>query len=267
MGVQSTSGHLIQGAGPGTYQLLWLPRATYFSYVQNAHSLYIETLAEVGIVGLALLLGFFALLLVAAIRLVVHSKHESRTLAAGAAAALLAFMVSCAFDWDWQVPVLPVVFMLIAAAVLGPARRGSRPPGVLTGRILRVLTVVAAVGCLTVLAIPLATTNAVRASQAAVSRGDLGRALRDAEQAAKVEPGAASPQIQVALVQELRGQIPAAIKAAERAASNEPDNWNSWLILSRLEAEANRPHASLVDYKRARSLNPLSPLFANVRST
>ena len=46
--IQSTQGHLLTGAGPGTFQLLWQPREPTFNYVVNAHSLYIETLAEVG---------------------------------------------------------------------------------------------------------------------------------------------------------------------------------------------------------------------------
>jgi hypothetical protein len=261
--VHSTNGHLLQGSGPGTFQLLWLPRAPYYSYVQNAHSLYFETLAELGIVGLALLLGFFALVLVAGVVLVIRSKYEDRTRAAGATAAILAFMVSCAFDWDWQVPALPVTFMLLAAAILGPGRLARPVLGRLTGGVLRGLTVLVAAGALAAIAVPLATTDAVRASQAASARGQLAPALRDAEQAAKIEPGAASPQIQVALVQELRGQIPAAIAAARRAAGDEPQNWTVWLILSRLEAEASHPHASLVDFERARSLNPRSPLFAH----
>jgi hypothetical protein len=46
--IQSTKGHLLTGAGPGAFQLLWQPREPTFNYVVNAHSLYIETLAEVG---------------------------------------------------------------------------------------------------------------------------------------------------------------------------------------------------------------------------
>jgi O-antigen ligase len=261
--IDSTHGHLLQGSGPGTFQLLWLPHAPFYSYVQNAHSLYVETLAELGLVGLCLLVAFFVLVLGAAIRLVLRSQHESRTRAAAAAAALLAFMVSCAFDWYWQVPVLPVVFVLISAAVLAPSggeaasRRDVVHPGT-----LRLLMVEVAVACLIAVAIPLATTNAVRASQAASSRGQLAVALRDAEEASRVEPGAASAQIQVALVQELRGDLPAALAAAREAAADEPENWSIWLVLSRLEAKTSHPRSSLVDYERARSLNPRSPLFA-----
>jgi hypothetical protein len=263
---QSTHGHLLDGSGPGTFQLLWLPRATYPVSVQNAHSLYLETLAELGIVGLCLLVAFFVLVLGSAIRLVVRSQHESRTHAAAAAAALLAFMVVCAFDWEWQVPVLPVAFMLLAAAVLAPTRLGTRGE---QGRpvaswVLRLAAVPVALGCLAAAAFPLATSNAVRASQTAVARGQAALALRDAEQAARVESGAASPQIQVALVQELRGDVPGAVAAARRAAADEPQDWSIWLVLSRLEAEEGHPHSSLVDFQRARTLNPLSPLFASV---
>ncbi len=43
--VKSTGGHVVTGSGPGTFQLVWLPRATVPGYIVNAHSLYVETLA------------------------------------------------------------------------------------------------------------------------------------------------------------------------------------------------------------------------------
>lgn len=264
VGVGSLGGHAADGWGPGTFQLVWLPRAPYASYVENAHSLYIETLSETGVVGLALLLGFFALVLGAAGMAVVRSRHEARARAAGAAAALVAFMVSAAFDWIWQVAVLPVAFMVLAAAVLAPGVRRAAL-GRLPRAGWRAGAAVAAIACLAAIAVPLATTSAVRASQAAASRGNAALALRDAEQAARVEPGAASAQIQLALVQELQGRIAAARAAALRATRDEPANWSNWLVLSRIDAEAGMPNASLGAFVRARSLNPRSSLFADVR--
>ncbi len=263
--VQATRGHLLEGSGPGTFQLLWLPRATpNVGYVQNAHSLYLETLAELGVVGLALLVGFLILVLGSAIGLVVRSRYEARALAAGTAAALIAFAVSAAFDWIWQVPALPVAFLLLGAAVVAPPlRRASPEPGRRAVRALRAGEVVVALACLVAIGVPLATASAVQASQAAASQGDSALALRDAQQAAAVEPDAASPQVQLALVEELRGDLRAALAAAHRGARNEPDNWSTWLIISRLEAEVGRPGASFAAFLRARSLNPNSPLFAH----
>ena len=124
--IDATRGHVLTGSGPGTFQLLWLPRAPRnIGYVRNAHSLYLETLAELGVVGLVLLVGFLVLVLGAAVVLVSRSRYEKRTRAAGAAAALTAFVVSAAFDWIWQVPVLPVAFMLLGSAVLAPSPRGA----------------------------------------------------------------------------------------------------------------------------------------------
>jgi hypothetical protein len=264
--VDASRGHVLAGSGPGTFQLLWLPRAPYFSYVQNAHSLYFETLAELGVVGLVLLVGFFALVLSAAVGLVLRSRYESRTRAAGAAAALLAFMVSAGFDWVWQVPALPVAFLVLAAAVVAPrigsVGRDTRP---LAGRAIRAGGVLVAFACLIAIAVPLSTISAVRASEAAASSGDPGIALRDAQQAARIEPGAASPQIQLALVEELQGNVNQALTAARRAVGAEPRNWSAWLIVSRLSAEAGDPQASLVAFRRARTLNPRSPLFAHAR--
>lgn len=272
--VQSTSGHVLTGSGPGTFQQLWLPRAPVDSYVMNAHSLYLETLAEVGAVGLALLVGFFLLVLGAAVRLVALTQHETRIRAASAAAAMLAFMVSAAFDWVWQLPVLPGAFLLLAAAVVAPAPRrvsirtvnaGSTPRGAEVsgrGRLpLRVGLVLAALACVIAIGVPLAAANDVSKSQAAARAGATAVALSDARSAVRVEPGAAAPQIQLALVLELRHNYLAALVAARRATADESQNWSNWLVLSRLEAETGDAKASLSDYVRARSLNPQSPIF------
>jgi tetratricopeptide (TPR) repeat protein len=263
--VDSTKGHLLNGSGPGTFQLIWLPRAPYASYVVNAHSLYFETLAELGVVGVALLVGFLLLVVGTAVFTVVRSRYEARTRAAAAGAAVLAFMVSATFDWFWQVPVLPAVVMLLAAALLAPGLRArATRSGPLDGRAvwgIRGLAIVLSLACLVAIAIPLATTSAERRSQAAAAVGDYNAAVSNARTAARVEPGAASAQLQLALVLEAQGNKLAALPAARAATRDEPANWTDWLVLSRLEAETGHAQGSLVAYRQARSLNPHSPIF------
>ena len=253
--------HLLGGSGAGTFQLLWAPRAPYFSYVQNAHSLYVETLAETGIVGVALLGAFFLSVLGAAARLSTRSRYEARVRAAGLTGALIAFCVAAASDWIWQVPAVPAAFLLLAAAVFAPPSRSAAGPRAGGSLTLRLGAIAVAIAALVAIAIPLATVSTVRASQAAVLSGNPARALADARAAVRLEPGAASPQIQLALVLELQGDVPDALAAARSATIDEPDNWSGWLIVSRLEAEAGHPAASLAAYGRSRSLNPRSPLF------
>ena len=258
--IDATSGHLLDGSGAGTFQLLWTPRAPYYSYVQNAHSLYVETLAETGLVGLVLLGGFFVAVLAATVRLIIRSRYEARVRAAGAAGAMVAFCVAAASDWIWQVPALPAAFLLLAAAVLAPPRVTG--PGGGASLRLRLGATVLAVACLFAIAVPMATVSTVRESQAAASGGDPAQALADARAAVSLQPGAASAQIQLALVLEQQGRVRDALTAALAATSDEPDNWSGWLVVSRLEAEAGNPSASLAAYRRSRSLNPRSPLFA-----
>ena len=59
--VHAFEAHPWDGIGPGTFQFYWSAHNTLAEFVRNAHSLWIETLAELGIVGLALIGGLFAL--------------------------------------------------------------------------------------------------------------------------------------------------------------------------------------------------------------
>ncbi len=276
--VKAMPGHWLKGYGPGSFELVWLPRAPVWSYVQNAHSLYVETLTETGLVGLAALVGFLIAVLLAAARCVRGTTPERRTRAAAVAAAIAAFIVGAGFDWLWQVPVLPVAVLLLAAAVLAPARasvtvgRGAdgdsagaparrRWPRALPGLALRAVIVAVAVGALVAIGIPLAGTVAVRASQAAVRDHNAPLALREAATAVSVQSDSASARLQEALVLEQAGNDAAAAVQATQATAAEPDNWQTWLVLSRIEAERGRPRVALADYRRARSLNPRSPIF------
>jgi tetratricopeptide (TPR) repeat protein len=77
-----------------------------------------------------------------------------------------------------------------------------------------------------------------------------------------VEGAAAAIALQRALVLELDGRLEAARAAAAHATEAAPTDWRAWLVRSRLEANLELPRAALRSYRKARRLNPHSPLFA-----
>ena len=109
----------------------------------------------------------------------------------------------------------------------------------------------------------MAATEAVRDSQALVRSGNLSAALAQARDAATLQPYAASPWLQEALVMEVQNRIPQAVVAAERATREGPTDYDNWLVLSRLQARDGHAQAALQDYLKARSLSPHSPVFAS----
>jgi tetratricopeptide (TPR) repeat protein len=163
-------------------------------------------------------------------------------------------------DWAWQLPAIVAAFLLVAAAVLnGGVRRGPR--GSASALPPRIVLVAAGLASLVAVGIPLAAAQAIRSSQSEVRSNDLGAALDDASTANGIEPYGASSSLQEALVFELQGQYSSGVAAAKRATQQASTNWQTWAILSRLEAEDGNAKGSLVAYRKARALNPMSPLF------
>jgi tetratricopeptide (TPR) repeat protein len=119
----------------------------------------------------------------------------------------------------------------------------------------------AAVLAIVTIAVPLATTSLVRQSEADARDGDLAAALEASRSAQNVQPYAAAPRLQEALVLEALGELEIASAAAREATNKGETDWRSWLILSRIEAERGRPGAAVLAYREARSLNPRSLLF------
>jgi len=106
----------VLGSGAGTFALSWLHEQPAAEGVRDAHSLYLETLAELGPVGLLLLVAILAPPLGAA---VVAREHS---LVPGAAAAYSAYVVHAGLDWDWEMPAVTLAGLFCAAAVLAAAR-------------------------------------------------------------------------------------------------------------------------------------------------
>jgi hypothetical protein len=256
----------VNGIGPGTFEYWWAEHRENASFSRDAHSLYFETLAELGVVGLIFILVLIgAPLAVGAWRATQsHRRTAGRRMYAALAAAMAAFAVAAGIDWAWELAVLPIVFLLLAAAAVARGR-GTERPGEerrVPALVWRLAPIPVALIALVAIIIPYASTSELRASQADASAEVLPSALSKARTAASIQPYAATPALQEALVLELEGDTASAAQAARRATREEPTNWRTWFILSRLEARTGDAEASVAAYRQARELNPLSPLFA-----
>ncbi len=258
--VDENAGKPLTGTGSGTFEYWW-DRDGSGGVVRDAHSLYMQTLGELGIVGIVLLAAFLLIVLLGGARATLRVSSEGRPQLAAALGGCVAFCFTAIFDWMWQVPVLPVATLLLASVLVSAAGQeaGERGPGLRLP--LRAALVVVALAAIVATAIPLASTTLVRQSEADARDGDLASALDAAKSAQNVQPGAATPRLQQALVLEEQGNLVVAGKAARGATERESTNWRTWLILSRIEAERGMAVAAVRAYRRAKALNPHFSLF------
>ena len=109
----------VGGGGAGSWERWWLlERPTAFA-ARDAHNLYLEALAELGPIGL--------LLLLAALAPPVLALPRGRA-AAAAGAAYAAFLLHAALDWDWEIPAVTATALLAGQVVLATARTAPERP-------------------------------------------------------------------------------------------------------------------------------------------
>ena len=114
--LRSFADHPLAGVGTRGFPVEWLRERDQRVFSYEAHSLYFETLAELGLVG-ALLLAAFIASVAAGVRRRFRAVPADPLLAAGAA-VLGAYVVHAGFDWDWEIPAVTLPALILAAAVV-----------------------------------------------------------------------------------------------------------------------------------------------------
>lgn len=256
----------LKGIGSGGFELWWARDGAINEFIRDAHSLYVETLVELGLVGVVLLVTCLLLMLglsgAGALR---RGPLAGRAVAAGATAGLAAFAAGATVNWSWEISVMPMLALLLVAMALAAARGEpatcTASPAQRWRRPRLVIAVLSAIA-IGLVVVPLASTNTLRESQAGARAGDLAGALRQAAQAQRLQPYASTPRLQRALILERAGALGGAGSAIGEAVDRSPEDWRLWLVRSRIEAKRGDAGASVAAYRQARSLNPRSRLFA-----
>lgn len=250
--------HEVRGTGAGTYENSWNRERRADFNVRDAHSLYLENLSELGIVGLGLLGVALATLVGAVAWRGQRRRHRDRaldvSLYAAFAAAALAWMVHAGLDWIWETPAVTAwVFalggMLLASRVAPDAVAG---PG-------RTARVAIGIGCLVLAVIPVQLVRSERALNEGIRAfraepQNCPRAI-DASLRSLAAVGArAEPWELIAYCDVGAGEPDLAVQAARNAIRRDPDRWTYHYALALVQGVAGqdpRPAA-----RRALELNP-----------
>ena len=234
------------GSGAGTFEQYWLEHRPSSANVRDAHSLYLETLAELGPFGLALLAAALAIPLLAV------ARARSHPFVPGAFAAYVAYLVHAAGDWDWEMPAVTLLALSCGAALLlavRPTERRTpsapiRGPAVVGAMILSVVAFAGLIG-----------NGALAASARAAGSHQWRQSDSEARKAIRWMPWSSEALWRLALAQNGEGHLVAARTSLRRATAKNPREWRPWLGL----VELARGQLQNIALKQGARLNPHDP--------
>jgi hypothetical protein len=244
----------LHGTGAGTFQLTWeLDRPAPPVQMVDGHSLYLETLSELGVPGLLLIVTVLATPLVFALRrLGGPERHAHAAYFAGA--TMLA--IHAGVDWDWEMPAL-FVWVFGGAGVVLAAREGATRLGAL-GRTPRIVAALAVLVLALTPALMWTSQAPLERAQQAFARNDCRTAIDASLDAIKRFGVRPEPWEVLGYCDARAGQYPLATRAMDAARARDPKNWRyayGQAIIDGVSGRDPRPAA-----REALRLNPLEPL-------
>lgn len=249
--------HPLDGTGAGTWARVWAKEGSGNFKVVNAHSLYLEMLAELGLPGLIFIV---VALLAIVVGLVGRVRGPDRVLYSALLAAVLAWAAHAAADWDWEMPATGFFIFSLGAMAIA-ARQGEagaswipRAPG-------RMPRVALGIGCLALVVSPALMAisqgmlnSAVRNLQA----GNCGAASHDALDAIHVLSVRPEPYQVLGFCDSRAGQHQLAIQMLETAVDRDPGEWESYYGLALVKGAAGEDPRP--DLRKAYELAPRAAL-------
>jgi cytochrome c-type biogenesis protein CcmH/NrfG len=286
----------VVGTGAGSYATTRLRYRTNGDLiVRHAHGYFVQTLSDLGWVGVGLTLLCGLVWVLTAAR-ALGMRRRDRGLPFDAervalwtmAAGVVIFGVHSAIDWTWFVPgnVLPMLLLAGWVAGRGPLRarlEAAEAPVVVVeeepGTVVAeprarwrrytprpVAGVLAALALATALVAAFAAYQPVRAENlgdTAIDQADKGsyeQAVATAEKAVEVNPLSTDPLFELAAIQQGRGQTPDAKAALLKATEVQPASAEAWRRLGQFRLDAlSEPRTAMKDFQIAYYLDPQNP--------
>jgi O-antigen ligase len=238
----------LAGTGAGSFAERWARDRPIYGSSTEAHSLYVETLAELGIVGGALMAISVTTLLVTFVTLL---RSQQRPIAAAALGLASAWLIHAGLDWDWELPVVTVWLFALGGCALAAARTsvGARP-------VVPVIRASGAIACLAAAVTPATialSQSRLDGSADALLRGDCREAERLASSASTLLPPRAEPYELLAYCASRAGDDDRAIEMMEQALDRDPRSWKLYYGLALVRAAAGKDPRPAV--QQAHTLN------------
>jgi O-antigen ligase len=264
------------GTGAGAYGTLRLRYRLDGRTVRHAHGYVVQTLADLGWVGLGVsLLAAFAWLAAAVRTLGLRRRDRGlpwdaeRVGLASLAAVVLVFGLHSAIDWTWFVPgnVLPA--LLCAGWVASRATLRERVEGLAeparnwpprAGLVAAVLVVILGAAAAWSALQPVRAHHAQNAALARLDRGALPAAASIARIAHDRNPLSVDPLFDLAAIEQAAGRPNVSRAALEQAVDLEPANPETWRQLGYLRLRAfDDPKSALRAFQIAYYLDAKAP--------
>lgn len=239
------SAHPAIGSGAGTFERYWQSGKHEHFKVRDAHSLYVETRAELGPPGLALLAMALLIPVEAAFRV------RRRTFLPAAFGAYVVFLIHAGVDWDWELSGVTLTALIVGSLLVIAAREGSSRVLGLGPRVAGATAVVIASMAMIVAYLG---NGALARAQNAVADKSYATAVNDANRARRLMPWSPWPYITRGDAELAAGDLAAARTSYRHAVAIDSGEWRAWLGV----ALASSGHSRAAAFAYARRLYPTS---------
>jgi hypothetical protein len=243
----------LHGDGAGTFQILWDRSRPAFVYTVNAHSLYLQSMAELGIPGLLLLVGLVGAVLVGLAR---RARGPRRSLCGALLAVGVVWALHAGVDWDWEMPVVTLPFFAAAGVALAP--HGGKLGAWRLGRVARAGL---AGLCLAALVLPvllIGSQSRLTDAEKALYASNCARASSAARSSIDWLSARPQPYEILGLCDLERGLDARGVAEMREAVRRDHESWERYYMLALAQASAGidpRPTAA-----RALRMSPREPL-------
>ncbi len=211
------------GVGAGSFERYWQRDEDAKFKARDAHSLYLETLAELGPLGLATLLTAFGLVVGCAVE---SRRHPIVPAAIGAFGV---YAVHAGIEWDWELTGVTLAAFLAGAPAVIATRRTAMvrlrlPARLAMGALTMSVALAASIGYV--------SNRALERGGDALDQGNARLALDDAETAERWAPWSPYPPTVRGEALLGLGRRQAAEDAFRQAIAEDPRYWRAWLGLA-----------------------------------